>query len=262
MGLEQTWFESGGHRLWGEFGRARSLCPGALTFVLSHGLTNSHADAPVFDVLSAELLNAGHDIFSFDYFGSGASEGLYQDKTFSELRLNLGSALELVQETVRTGPRSIALFGRSVGATLSAFYAKDPRVCCSVLGSAPLDLVATFMPTYTTLSPDGFVYLNPSFMPSGQIHGEYRLRQAFYDELPSLTKDLKSAIRGARRVLVLQGSADEKQPAEQSRRLFNLLEEPKSYRVFEGMRHDYGGYEREVTEVVIKWVTSLRNETL
>lgn len=255
-------FTSLGHQLWGCSLRTPALCEGAVTFVLSHGLTNHHGDAPMFSALQEALLGEGHDVFVFDYFGSGNSEGSFEDKTLSELRQNLADAIRVAQAEARTGERSIALFGRSVGGSLSAFHARHPSVYTTILASAPFDLAAAFMPTYTDPGVDGWISLDARFRPSGQLRGEYRLRPAFYYELPALTQELADAVTGAQRVLVFQGGSDEKVETGQSKMLYERLAFPKEYRLLDGLGHNYAGAEGQVGQDVLDWIRRMRGTSL
>src|SRR5687768_11644122 len=94
---EEVKFVSGGAKLVGFYDRATDSDRLGACAVLCHGLTNHHEDAPMFDVLRRALLDAGVDVFMFDFFGSGRSDGLFRDKTWSTMRQNLADALCAVE---------------------------------------------------------------------------------------------------------------------------------------------------------------------
>lgn len=257
--VEEFRVESNGRALWVGIRRAIEQAEYPLTVVLSHGLTNSHEDAPLFAYVTESLLEAGHDVLLFDYVGSGLSGGSFEDKTFSAMRRNLDDVLTHMQ-MARTGQGSLALFGRSVGGTLAAFHAKHSAVRTTVVVSAPLDLEATFRPTYTELTSDGFVYLDRRYAPSGQLRGQYRLRQAFYEELEPLTNELYEAVRGCRHLLVMQGGADQKVPLDQGQKFMELAGEPKRYVEIAGTGHDFAGAEHEVAAHLLAWLETMGDE--
>ncbi|WP_442932812.1 alpha/beta fold hydrolase [Mycobacterium kyogaense] len=102
----------------------------------SHGLTNSHSDAPVFDDLRSALLSAGYPVFMFDYLGSGNSDGSFEDKTWLNQRQCLQDALSFASTMGFEHPGQY-LFGRSVGGALSGFFLNQTSVKGAVLASPP-----------------------------------------------------------------------------------------------------------------------------
>src|SRR5689334_11819175 len=93
-------FRSAGARLTGYEWAPSGLRANAVSVVMCHGLTNHHEDAPMFSVLRDRFLKAGLGVFMFDFIGSGKSEGLFQDKTWSGMRRNLADALDFVSEKI------------------------------------------------------------------------------------------------------------------------------------------------------------------
>ena len=218
----------------------------------------------MFTLLRDEFLSADLDVFMFDFFGSGESDGLFRDKTWSGMRRNLGDALDLVEAKLGTsGTGQISLVSRSVGASIAGFFVKDPRVACSVLSSPVLRLVNQFQPYWSPLV-DGFVEMPDQVERSGQIKGAWVLNQQFFDELESTENELVSAVKGAQRVLVTHGLSDPKVVTANSTELMGLLAEPKRYVGVESGDHYYTGHENEAVDVAVDWVlryTSAYQET-
>lgn len=219
--------------------------------VFSHGLTNDHSDAPLFASLATRLVGLGVTVVMFDYFGSGASPGQFRDKTLTKLRTNLGDVVNAVKRG-GYGDR-MGLFGRSVGGTMCAFFARDPAVSCTVLASVPFDLNAAFGPLRGASSAAHVRLPKDTHPPSGQLKGPYELSQEFFDELPSLTADLHASLRGAPRVLVLHGSADAKVETTHAAQLLGILGHDSDGITITGAGHNYEGDEHEVVELATDW---------
>lgn len=250
---EEVTFQSVGATLYGYVWPARHGSVPATYVVMSHGLTNHHEDAPMFELLRDRFVANGLGVFMFDYFGSGKSDGLFQDKTWSGMRANLADALDFVQSTRLQSGGHFVLVARSVGASVAGFFARDPRVVCTVLASPVLYLVDRFGDIRKPGST-GVVRMPESLERSGQIKGEWALNQEFFDELWETEHELASAIANAQRVLLLHGDDDPKVAEANSVQIYELLAEPKRYVRISGGDHYYTGREDEVTGAILDWV--------
>ncbi len=249
---EESTFLSGGAELRSFLWRPSTRAP--LTWVLmAHGLTNSHEDAPLFAELRTKLLLDGHAVFTFDFLGSGLSEGAFEDKTWENQRQNLADGIDALTRTVAGPADRIALFGRSVGGTLCSFFLNDPRVSCGVISSPPVNLVACFG-GYRSRAIGGYVHMPSEVERSGQIRGDWKLPEEFFDALASTEEDLKLAARSATHVLVTHGGGDPKVHVDNSLTLFELLAEPKQFILVDGANHYYGGREQEVVASAANWI--------
>jgi uncharacterized protein len=245
-------FKSGDATLRAYLWRPQSSDPALPHVLMSHGLTNNHADAPLFGDLRERLLTDGMPVFMFDYFGSGGSDGAFQDKTWSNQRQNLADAIDFLRTEVMESPGRIAVFGRSVGATLCGFFLRLPEVSCAAMVSTPVSLEAVFG-RYRSRAIDGYVSMPEDLERSGQIRGEWKLPVQFFSELAAVEGELRSALRGATGVLVVQGLADAKVPVDEADRLFAELAEPKQLARIAAADHYYTGQEQEVVELVSNW---------
>lgn len=103
--------------------------------VYMHG--NSSARLEVVPHLSY-LLSLGLTVFSFDFAGSGKSDGEYVSLGYYE-RDDLASVVKYLRSRKTTS--SIALWGRSMGAATALMHAhRDPSIACMVCDSAFTDL--------------------------------------------------------------------------------------------------------------------------
>ncbi len=254
MNRAEFTFTSGGADLFGVLDRVddRPIGDGRLV-LLSHGLSNNHADAPMFSKLRDQLLSRGIAALSFDYFGSGRSDGTVADKSWTLLRANLEDAL-CEAERLGAHPSRTYLVGRSVGATIAAFYAADPRVHGTVLASPVFFVESQFAPYFSTALDSGPVDMPATLQPSGQLKGKWALSREFQQELTSTETELRRAVTGATNVLVLHGAQDTKVTPENGQGLFELVAEPRGFRLIENGDHNYTGVEETVVDAIVEWI--------
>lgn len=250
--LTELTFASNGAKLWGGFVHATGA-PRDATVVLCHGLTNHHDDAPMFGLLRDGLLAAGYDVFLFDFYGSGQSDGTFRDKTWTGMRQNLADALDTLHEELPVSAGRVALVGRSVGASVAGYFLKDERIACSVLASPVLLLETQFGPYRS--DPDGGYVRMPEYVErSGQIKGDWVMNEQFFDELVPAEHELIEAVTGASRVLVMHGHGDPKVKTVHSERLMQLLADPKMYIGVDEGDHYYTGHEDEAGSATLDWL--------
>jgi esterase/lipase len=133
-------FKSGGHTLYGVFETPKK--DNGIPILLLHGLTNSMRDCPLINEATTTLHKNGFPTFNFDYFGSGKSEGMYSDKTFSVLHQNTVDALDYVINKLKFN--KIGLWGRSLGGILGSTISDDPHIFASVIISSTTHTNKTF----------------------------------------------------------------------------------------------------------------------
>jgi len=218
--------------------------------VMCHGLTNNHNDAPLFAEMREALLKDGYSLALFDFYGSGNSDGYFHEKSLGVLRKNLSDVLDFLS-TSRTDSQ-IAIFGRSVGGTICAFFLADPRIKAAVLASPPTKLTAAFMPLYSE-PIGGFVHLPNRTKRSGQIKGDWKLPVSFFEELTPLTEDLQRIALSSCPTLMMQGGKDSKVDVENTKQYYDLLSGPKRWLFFPSGDHEYTGLERDTTNTSVEW---------
>lgn len=103
--------------------------------IMNHGFM-SHRLGPdyLYVGLSRTLADAGVSTFRFDFAGSGESDGAFASMTVSRMVDDCRSALQRVK--VRYAPRTLTLFGHSLGGCVAALVA----------GSEPIDALALLAP--------------------------------------------------------------------------------------------------------------------
>ena len=244
-------FESNTHKIAGTFetSNVNRKRPGIL---MCHGLTNTKKDCPLISQVKDVLCSEGYATFRFDFYGSGESDGRFQDKTISEMVINAKDALDILSADKLVEDKNIGLWGRSMGALVAAMLVKDKRVRASVLTSAPIFPHKTFYPLYAQDVTRNSVPLPPGTV-SGEIKGEAKLSKAFFTELQDIENEATQVLHDASSVLIIQGDQDEKVPPDYAKYIYNLAKEPKKLLTIEGAGHDYSGKEKQVVSAISRW---------
>ncbi len=118
------------HRPAGE-GRAPAV-------VLLHGFTGSHIeDHRLFAQMARCLADAGFAVLRFDFYGSGDSDGDFEEFTVHTEVADAVAALDWVSEQKWVDPARIAILGLSLGGGVAALLAgQDARVKAAVFWNA------------------------------------------------------------------------------------------------------------------------------
>ncbi|HET8813984.1 MAG TPA: alpha/beta fold hydrolase, partial [Solirubrobacterales bacterium] len=223
--------------------------------VLSHGLTNDHRDAPLFDDLRRTFMEGGDTVVvDFDYPGSGSADGELVDKRLSILRAALVGVFEFTREHV-DDQLPIALVGRSIGGTVALSASPEVRPARLAVMSPPFELSTNLGALRGERSPDGSYPLPEWAQPSGQVKGEVALSSAFYDELEDEEKRLRESVRGARNVFLISSTEDPKVRSGEMDALWELLaSDPTNQRAVLATDHNYNSVKGEVTRMLAEWL--------
>lgn len=158
--------------------------------------------------IAAQFAARGVSVFLFDYRGYGRSEG-----TATERRLMIDSlaAFDFVRENLEDDPRSIVLYGESLGGAYAAYVAARRPAKCVVIESS--------FPSLSAVASHHF-----PLMPFGLA-----VRK-------SLTT-LEWLNRAGIPVLVMHGTADEVVPFSLGMQLYDSLHVPKQILRSDGAGH-------------------------
>ncbi|NLX09555.1 MAG: alpha/beta fold hydrolase [Chloroflexi bacterium] len=110
----------------------------APTVVLLHGFTGNHVEHDMLFVQFARrLAQAGFVALRFDFYGSGDSEGTFEEMTVLTEVADAAAALEWIGQQPGVDPNRIGVVGLSMGGCVTALLAgQDPRVRAAVMWNA------------------------------------------------------------------------------------------------------------------------------
>ncbi len=194
------------------------------------------------------LLDAGFDIFSFDFRGHGGSseEDGYQarqwatDREVADLRGALGFVEDWLEQQGR--PVQVGLFGISRGACAGILAAwNDPRVraiLCDGVFSSDTTLEYFMKKWASIFAKVRFVYENhpPTFWRFLRWLLFRRCKRKLNCEFPSVRKAL--ARMKAKPIFLIHGKRDSYIPMIQAEMLFGLASKPKYLWLVPGARHN------------------------
>ncbi len=110
----------------------------APTVVMLHGFTGNHIESEHLFVQAARTLCvAGFAVLRFDFFGSGNSDGTFEDMTVETEIADARAALDWLSEQPGIDADRFAVVGLSLGGAVTAFVAaQDERVQAAVFWNA------------------------------------------------------------------------------------------------------------------------------
>lgn len=230
------------------------------TMILCHGTTNDRHTCPLIERAAQIFVKRGIRVVRFDFYGSGESDGLFQNKQISLMIQNLRDILDYVTSRHDVDRARIGLWGRSVGGTVAAALSSPNRIHTNVLISTPVLLRQTFLPLfekkgkldYTPLGVPG----HEGDVSTGRVKGKLALPRAWFEELDAIEEGIASNLRGMSSVLVVQGADDWKVSVDNAQAIFDSVHEPKELHIIPGADHSYLGHETEVLGLVESWLAS------
>ena len=219
--------------------------------IFSHGLTNSKDQSAVLSEIKEAVLNNGFITFFFDYYGSGESDGLFKEKTFSEMHKNLKDAVDFLIEHDKN-IKNVFLCGKSVGGNLIGLCAHDKRVNGYIFIVTPVNLNSFFGKYFT--GQEEIDLSGGKAQPSGILKGDFKLQKKFFLELPDIDKIFTKNIKNIARALVIINKGDEKVTRENSAPLYEMLQGQKKLMDVDTHSHDFRGHEKQIAEEVVHWL--------
>jgi alpha/beta superfamily hydrolase len=225
--------------------------------ILCHGTTNDKFTCPLIEDASRFFVARGTAVLRFDFFGSGESDGIFRDKTISEMILNLKDAIRYFLSRPEIN-KKIGLWGRSVGATVVAACSDPNEIENNILVSPPVLLHKTFFPLFDKFGRRDITPIGLSSQAqdaaTGKVKGELVLPRRFFLELDALDKQIAANLARMRSVLIIQGDNDKKVSVENARYAYSLVQEPKQLVILKGADHAYSGKENEVMDIIKDWI--------
>ena len=190
--------------------------PGTYPAVLIlHGFTGQRDELPVaatnetmFGRTARILAENGITSLRIDFIGSGESDGLWQNTTFSSQIKDATTALEFLSTTAGVHPERIAVLGLSQGGLIASALAARAPVKTTVLWSPVANPVATYSALLGTEAINEALSSDTLVTASLSWGGETTLHSDFFKEL--FTIDPVSDISTYHKpLLVIVGSRDD-----------------------------------------------------
>ncbi len=174
------------------------------------------------------LAHAGFGVLSFDWPGSGDSEG--KVRWGKDERLALTAAIDWLSNRNEIDPQRIGGLGHSMGGyIMTQVAASDPRIRSVLLAATPPDFIEYVRWTHRDWSI------------LSQLPAELAVRNAgFIQDAPTPKESVKSI--SPRPIFFIGGDHDPQVPEAMFRELFNAAAEPKSLWIVPGAEH--GGYSK------------------
>lgn len=212
--------------------------------VMLHGFTGNHVeDQFLFAQAARHLANAGFAALRFSFYGSGDSDGEFEDMTVQSEIDDAVAALDWIGQQPGIDARRIAVLGLSLGGCVTALLAgQDPRVKAAVLWNA------------VALPPLHFNDLPREGLDAG-IRGGLRLGADFLPAFYAL--DIVGALRRyAGPGLVIQATADTSVMIEEADALASALGARGTLRHIQDADHTfrYPDWRREAFEITARWL--------
>jgi dienelactone hydrolase len=213
--------------------------------VLLHGYTGQHVeDHRLFVQMARRLAEAGFAVLRFDFYGSGDSDGDFEEFTVHTEVADCAAALDWLTRQPGIDTNRIAILGLSLGGCVTALLAgQDPRVKAVVFWNA----VALPNQHFNDIATEG---------PFTGVVGGLRVGPNF---LPTFTAlDIAGTLRRyAGPGLVIQATADEAVTQTEAETLHAALAARGTLRQIEGADHTFRrpDWRQELFDVTTRWLT-------
>ncbi|NOZ61673.1 MAG: alpha/beta fold hydrolase [Calditrichaeota bacterium] len=248
-------FERDGNQLVGIMHFPRKTSPKYPTVILLHGFTGNKAESHfMFTEMARELAKAGFVCLRFDFFGSGDSEGTFEEMTYLTELADANAALAFLRQQPEVDVNKIGVLGLSMGGGVAALLAgSEPDVKSLVLLSAVSRPEENFKKLLENIprihKPDGTWYLDTGGNPVGQ---------KFFEVLPQV-KPLETIKNYAGHALIIHGNNDVVVPESAAYDYFDLLKDRQNVstelKLVEGADHVFSSVALtdSLNKTVVDW---------
>jgi len=241
-----------GHRLIGilHTGNCKEKGPGVVLF---HGFTGNKIEPHrLFVKIGRKLASNGINVFRFDFYGSGDSEGEFIEMTFSGEVEDALTAVDFMRGQAYIDPSRVGILGLSMGGAIASYVAgirndiKSVVLLSSVADLTPLAERVKIQYPEERLKSDGFV-----------DYSGWQLGIKFIEELPNI-KPVERIKNFNGPVLIIHGSKDELVPVDSAHSYYNALkgrDVETRLIIIEDADHTYNSviWERQVLDYVSDW---------
>lgn len=208
--------------------------------ILVHGFTGDlRGPDNLFEKLSKKLQQLDYAVIRFSFRGTPPSEGEYIDMTVDKQVEDLDKVIEYAKSL---GYTDIALLGESMGGSIVA------KVCDQFLKAVifwypAFDFADTAFKNYLTDETQTKLAKQGYFLEEG-----FRIGKQFVDEIPSINLYNKAGEIKCP-VLFVHGDKDVDVPYQQSKKAFQIANDPKEIRIIKGADHCFRKEQDEVVDL-------------
>ncbi len=221
---EETWLTTADNvKLNGWFLHAPQPSKG--TVLYSHG---NGGNLTFVRGVAQDLVQHGLDVLIYDYRGYGRSEGSIPGE--SELYADGDAAYDFLTKTRGIKPEQLAIYGLSLGTTVSIDMASR-RPCGALVLEAPLSSASDMASTMLPILPRALHWIGKS-----RFESERKISSVHCP------------------ILIAHGDADEMIPMEQGRKVFAAANEPKKLMIVPNGKHwlpGVNGYLDSISEFIV-----------
>nr|WP_092067058.1 alpha/beta hydrolase [Dendrosporobacter quercicolus]NSL49758.1 alpha/beta hydrolase [Dendrosporobacter quercicolus DSM 1736]SDL48158.1 putative redox protein [Dendrosporobacter quercicolus] len=208
--------------------------------IMCHGFRGSKDGGGRAVLLADEIAGLGFAVVRFNFTPL---------QKLSRQVAEIGAVVQYCQDRIS---RRIILLGRSMGGSAAVVYAsKEKNVTGLCLWATPWNLTATFQ---AALGSGYEVLEQGQTLARSDAFGNLRLEREFIDDFKQF--DLLEHLRNLDKipVLVLHGSQDNIVELSQAETVYQLLPEPKEFKIIAGGDHQFANHSQEAVLVVKDWL--------
>ena len=218
--------------------------------IMFHGFTGCQPGPHfMFHKLSRKLNEVNISALRFDFFGSGESDGEFEEMTFLK---EVEDAEDILDFSLQLGYRNIVILGLSMGGAVASYLAE--KRAKDLEGVILLSAVGDFSIFSSKYDTENAKKMLDKY---GKIDiGGLYLSKDFIDEILNIvTYDKIEKFKGP--VLIIHGDKDEVVPIEQAYKYKEILGDRAYLSIIKGADHTYNtkAWEDEVFNLVIKFST-------
>ncbi len=213
--------------------------------ILVHGFSgNMHGPNNIFDKLSQRLQENGIAVLRFNFRGTKPSDMEQQEMTIESETADLKAAIKFAKSY---GFKKIGALGESMGGTVLV-NAYELSLAVLIFWYAAFDLIDTaFRELFTKKA-------QKELAEKGLIEmWDFRIGKKFVEEIKNVKLyDKMKEIHCP--ILFLHGDSDADVPCEQSKKAFQLANEPKELHIIKGADHCFKNEQDEAIELTLNFL--------
>jgi len=214
--------------------------------IMIHSFKGDKDYQPIMGDCARRLCSEGYVVIRFDCYGSGESEGTFEEATITSEVEDLGDVIKFARDK---GYTDIALIGLSLGTSI-AILGHDEGIKALVLWSPPFTHKILYERYRKEMETKGFV------ISKRRLTGEeVKVGKKMWEEFGAIELDDKiKSIRCP--TLVIWGTKDHLIKLETVRRYFEMLPCVKELYIIEGGDHDFLIKEAEEKAIskTLEWI--------